>query len=56
MWAGGEARLKITVWAFLPCGGVGRDGSGEGRKISRRPFSGLELGGELSERVDAHLS
>jgi len=55
MWAGGEPRLKITVWA-VPCGGVGRDGSGEGCKISRRPFSGLELVGELSENVDAHLS
>ena len=55
MWAGGEARLKITVWA-VPCGGVGRDGSGEGCKISRRPISGLELVGELSENVDAHLS
>ena len=47
--------MKITVWAVL-CGGVGRDGSGEGGKISRRPISGLEPGGELSERVDAHLS
>ena len=55
MWAGWEARLKITAWA-VPCGGVGRDGSGEGCKISRRPLLGLELGGELSERVDAHLS
>ena len=44
---GGEARLKITVWAGLG-GREGREGSREGCKISRRSLSGSELGVELS--------
>ena len=47
---GGEARLKITVWAGLG-GREGREGSREGCKISRRSLSGSELGVELSDVV-----
>ena len=44
---GGEARLKITVWAGLG-GREGREGSREGCKISKGSLSGSELGVELS--------
>ena len=44
---GGEARLKITVWAGLG-GKEGREGSREGCKISKGSLSGSELGVELS--------
>ena len=45
---GGEARLKITVCASLG-GREGREGSWEGCRISRRPPSRPEVGGEVSE-------
>ena len=47
---GGEARLKITVCAWLG-GNEGKEGSGDGCRISRRSLSSPELDVKLSEGV-----